>query len=72
MTWWVIQGELGYLGDPGKNCAGAQSCAPTYEWTCVEDAWHYATIERAIAVIRDLKNTKQFAGLELYVCPYTT
>lgn len=72
MTWWVIQGELGFLGDPGKDLMDSRFSSPAYEWTTVEEAWHYATIERAIAVVRDLKSTKQFAGMDLYVCPYTT
>ena len=68
-TWWVIQGELGFLGDPGKDRLSISS-PPAFEWTSAEEAWHFATLERAIKTVNELKETKAFAGMDLYVAPF--
>lgn len=65
-TWWVIQGELGFLGDPGSD----SSSPPAFLWTSAEEAWHFATLERAIKTVKELKETKAFAGMDLYVAPF--
>ena len=68
-TRYVIAGEHGYLGDPGRDLMDSRFSEPLYDWTAAELAWQFVTIEKAVSVIRELKGTAKFAGCELYVCP---